>query len=100
MIRRKGKFGKSDSWEKKGTWLRSNVMGVVGHLILYGLVWKSNRLRKSKRPWDVEANGQTMYYKCISLVNKKCTLMFYPSDSLTAMCVFNTVSEQAYSCPA
>ena len=58
--------------------------GNVGHLILNGLVWKLNRQKESKRPWDVEPNVQTMYYKCISLVNKKCILMFYPSDSLAA----------------
>ena len=58
--------------------------GNVGHLILNGLVWKSNRQKESKRPWDVEPNGQNMYYKCISLVNKKCILMFYPSYSFAS----------------
>ena len=32
----------------------------------------------------MKPNSQTMYYKCISVVNKIFTLMFYPSDSLVA----------------
>jgi len=30
------------------------TMHLVGQLILNGLVWKPNRKRESKRPWDVE----------------------------------------------
>lgn len=69
----------------------------VGHLILYGLVSKQNRLRKSKRPCDVEPKGHIMYYKCISFVNKKCTLIFFIFHTLSAMCVFNMVLEYMIS---
>ena len=31
--------------------------GNVGHLILNGLVWKTNGQKESKRPWDVKPNG-------------------------------------------
>ena len=60
----------------------------VGHLILNGLVWKSNRQKESKRPWDVEPNYHNMYYKCTSLVNKKIVLScFILHILLLQMCV-------------
>lgn len=55
-------------------------------------MWKPNRLKESKRPWDLEPNSQTMYYKCISFGNKKCTHMFI-FHLLLLSCVFNTIFE-------
>ena len=48
----------------------------IGHLILNGLVWKPNRQKESKRPWDVKPNGHNMYYKCKSFVNKNALSCF------------------------
>lgn len=73
------------------------VFLIVGHLILNGLVWKPNGQKESKRPWDVKPNGHNMYYKFISLVNKNCILMFYPSHYSRSPCVFNMVSERVPS---
>ena len=67
--------------QEKGTILILSQLGryrsnpTVGHLILNGLVWKPNGQKESKRPWDVKPNGHIMYYKCISLVNKNCSLL-------------------------
>ena len=75
-------------------------MDYVGHLILNGLVWKLNGQKESKRPWDVKPNGQTMYYKCISVLNKNCTACFIFHILSCYPCVFNMVSERAIAGPA
>jgi len=63
--------------------------GNVGHLILNGLVWKLNRPKQSKRPWDLIPKSHILYYKCISHVNKKMYCMFYLSYLSCYPCVFN-----------
>jgi len=57
-------------------WWRQWWWKDVGHLILSGLVWKSNGQKESKRPWDLKPKSHMLYYKCISHGNKKCIECF------------------------
>lgn len=63
------------------------VFHLVGHLILNGLVWKSNGQKQSKGPWDVNPNGHHMYYKCVSFVNKNWIACFIIYIFLAPQCV-------------